>query len=63
MVRRMTKAQLKRKLEARDEPATNRGIADLFGIKEQAVQAWPLARKIPELRLLQLQRLRPELFS
>ena len=59
----MTKAQLKRKLEARDEPATNRAIADLFGIKEQAVQAWALARKIPELRLLQLQRLRPELFS
>lgn len=62
-MRAMTKAQLQRKLKTRDEPRTNRAIAELFGIKEQAVQAWPLHGRMPELRLLQLQKMRPELFA
>lgn len=59
----MTKAQLKRKLRALNEPDTNRAIASIFKIKEQAVQAWPPHSRIPELRMLQLQKLRPELFA
>jgi hypothetical protein len=59
----MTKTQLKRKLRALKEPDTNRAIATLFGIKEQAVQAWPPHSKLPELRILQLQKMRPELFA
>lgn len=59
----MTKAQLKRRLRTLKEPDTNRAIAKLFSITEQAVQAWPPHSKIPELRLLQLQKVRPELFS
>lgn len=59
----MTKSQLKRKLKAAGFKSTNRAIAELFGIYPQAVQAWPENRKLPELRILQLQKMRPELFS
>lgn len=59
----MTKAQLKRRLRALNEPDTNRAIAAIFRIKEQAVQAWPPHAKMPELRILQLQKMRPELFA
>lgn len=59
----MTKTQLKRKLKARGEESNDRAIAELFGIYPQAVQAWPKDRQIPELRLLQLQKMRPELFN
>jgi len=62
-MRAMTKAQLKRKLRALNQPDTNRAIADLFRITEQAVQAWPPHSKLPELRILQLQKVRPELFA
>lgn len=57
----MTKAQLKRALKAAGEPATNRAIADLFKLKsEQAVQQW---KKLPPLRILQLEKLRPDLMA
>jgi len=59
----MTKTQLKRKLKARGEESNDRAIAALFGIYPQAVQAWPKDRPIPELRKLQLQKMRPELFA
>ena len=62
-MRAMTKAQLRNKLKARGEECTDRAIAEMFGIYSQAVQAWKLNKRIPELRLLQLKEKRPELFA
>jgi hypothetical protein len=59
----MTKTQLKKALRASGMKDTNRAIADLFGIKEQAVQAWFPHSQIPELRLLQLQVKHSRLFK
>lgn len=56
----MTKAQLKMKLRNLNEPCSNRAIASLFGIREQAVQAW---KSLPPRRVLQLMKKRPELFA
>lgn len=58
----MTKAQLKRRLKAAGEPITNRAIADIFGIVEQAVQLWKDDKPIPQLRVYQLREKRPDLF-
>jgi len=53
----MKKSQLLRKLR------TNRAIAELLGISVQAVQKWPVDRRIPKEREDQLRKIRPELFA
>lgn len=50
------------KNELIDRLHTSSAIARLFGIKRQAVDQWPDAKPIPELRLLQLQRMKPHWF-
>jgi hypothetical protein len=57
----MTKTELKRKLRARKEADTNRAIADIFAIREQAVQQWPDKEHIPMARYYELIVKRPEL--
>ncbi len=57
----MTKAELKRRLQARDQPCTDRAIADIFGIKYQAVQQW--GRNLPKARYYELIVKRPELVN
>lgn len=42
---------------------TDREVADWFGISQQAVGQWPDDRPIPELRQLQAERKRPDLFG
>lgn len=59
----MTKNDLRKRLKHRGEPITNRAIARLFGITEQAVQAWSAKKSIPLVRYYQLREKRPELFS
>ena len=53
----MTKSELFAKTNL-----TTKEVADLFRITSGAVSQWPDDEQLPELRLLQLQKLRPELF-
>lgn len=55
----LTKTQVKERLGF----TTDRELAALFGISPSAVCLWPPDGPIPELRELQLPRLRPDVFK
>ena len=55
----MTKSELKATLGF----TTDKQVADLFGITASAVSLWPHDGPIPELRQLQLPKLRPDVFG
>ena len=63
----LTKAQLRDALkpdpEAGSEPAKDVDLAKFFGISRAAIAQWPEHGPIPELRQLQLERKRPDLFD
>lgn len=53
----------KRKLRALLEVDTDSQVAEFFGISPSAVSQWSLDDPIPELRQLQAERKRPDLFG
>lgn len=55
----LTKAALRSLLELETDAA----LADFFGISRSAVAQWPEDGPIPELRQLQAERARPDLFG
>ncbi len=57
----MTKHELKRRLKAKGEACTDRAIAEIFDIKYQAVQQWPLKKAFPVARYYELLVKRPDL--
>ena len=52
----------KRDIRSRLGFQTNKQLAEWFGISEQAVAQWPEDGSVPELRRLQAESKRPDLF-
>jgi hypothetical protein len=59
MTSRLTKSQLRSKLDLTSDAA----LADFFGITRAAIAQWADDKPIPELRQLQAERLRPDVFG
>lgn len=59
MTTSLTKRVVRQKLEA----DTDAEVARFFGISAAAVSQWPEDQAIPELRQLQAERKRPDLFG